>query len=92
MIYYVYPDCFGSPGLSTYQQNHDNIFRKKTHEDVLLVNNATAAFTSSKKATQNEISKLQAAVLSLEAIKISVSIKHLLTCGLEEQDLELFFP
>jgi hypothetical protein len=74
MIYYIHPDCFGSPGLSTYQQIHNNILPKKTHDDVPSVNSAATAFASPKKATQNKISKLQAAVLSSKMAGISVGI------------------
>ena len=74
MIYYVCPDCYGSPGLSTYRQIHDNILPKKSHDDLSLVNNAAAAFASPQKATTNEISKLQATVLSSESTGISAGI------------------
>ena len=74
MINYVYPDCFGSPRFSTWQQTHKDILPKKTHEDIPLVNNAAVAFRSCKKATQNEISKLHEAVLSSETTGISVGI------------------
>jgi hypothetical protein len=74
MIYYIYSDCFSSLGLSTYRQIHDNILPKKTHDNIPLVNIAAAALVSSKEATQNKISKHQAAVLSLEMTGISVGI------------------
>ena len=74
MIHYAHPDCFGSPGLSTYRQIHDNILPKKSHDDISTDNSLTNAVVLPKKATTSEISKLQAAVLSSEATSISVGI------------------
>jgi len=74
LIHYAHLDCFGSPGLSTYHQIQDNILPKKSRDDILTAYSLTNAVVSPKKATTSEISKLQAAVLSLEATSISVGI------------------
>ncbi len=74
MIHCACPDCFGSPGLSTYRQIHNNILPKKSHDDLSTANRLTNAAASPKKATGSEISKLQAAVLSSETTNISVGI------------------
>jgi hypothetical protein len=74
LIHYARPDCFGSPGLSTYRQIHDNILPKKSHDDLSTANNLANAVVSPKKASTSEISKLQAAVLSSETTSISVGI------------------
>ena len=74
LIHYACPDCFGNPGLSTYRQIHNNILPKKSHDDLSTANSLTNAVASPKKATNSEISKLQAAVLSSETTNISVGI------------------
>jgi hypothetical protein len=47
---------------------------KKSHDDISTADSLTNAVVLPKKATTSEISKLQAAVLSLEATSISVGI------------------